>query len=101
MEKRKKSSERVRPIDLRPGDLIRTKLYPNGVVVVDSQLVEPGTYKVGRLRKPEWWVRTLWTDQAGRVQSQTERFKTGKFDEKCVERLFRDLPDETGIPEPT
>ena len=98
MEKNK--LEWVRPIDVRPGDLLRTSSSerPQGVTVVDSHLVEPGTYgKLGRLRKPEWWIRTVWSDGEGRVQSQTERFKTSKFSEKCVRRLAGDM----GIPEPT
>lgn len=93
MASRKKSYEFIRPIDVRPGDLITTRGHPQGVTVVDSQLVEPGTYKVGRLRKPEWWVKILYTDPQGRVQSQTERFKTGKFSEKCIERHVWETSD--------
>ncbi len=85
-------SEKVRPIDLRPGDLIRTNSYPNGVTVVSSDLVTPGTKGPGTIRtsRHEWWVRTIWTDPEGRVQSHTERFTVGKFADKTVTRLYHD-----------
>ncbi len=106
MAPRKKSYESIRPIDVRPGDLITTQAHPEGVTVVDSYLVEAGT-RVGRgmaqdrVRKPEWWIKILYTDGQGRVQSQTQRFKTGKFAEKCVTRHVWDPADSSTIPEPT
>jgi len=106
MAPRKKSQEFIRPIDVRPGDLITTQGHPQGVTVVDSYLVEAGT-RIGRgmaqdrVRKPEWWVKILYTDHQGRVQTQTQRFKTGKFAEKCIERHVWDHTDSSTIREAT
>ncbi len=85
----KRKSEYIRPIDVRPGDLIATKLHPHGVVVVSSDLVEPGSpiTKGQRIHKHQWWVRTVWADLEGRVNTQTERFPCRRFDEKCITRL--------------
>lgn len=84
--------ERIRCIDILPGDLIATPSHPEGVPVVESYLAIPGSrYSSGskdRTRRHEWWVKIVWTDHQGRVNSQTQRFQPRAFDEKCVVRVL-------------
>lgn len=90
--------EKIRPVDVREGDILIVGTHRDvarQVVVVGSYLAEGGESFLEatkrnppeRLRRAQWWITYVFTNETGRVEKLTQRWNPGKMVEPCLTRV--------------